>query len=113
VKHVPIADGGRDVAKLVLVILAFTAAFAHAQSVAEISGELVDLKAPVIGKSLTCSQPTQRMITIPHAFIERAKIKSRLANLLRLSLFDDADGTLNIEREKEIKKLANKLKRAP
>ena len=42
---------------------------------------------------------------------ERARLKARLANLLRESLLDDAKGIVNIAREKEIKKLANKLKK--
>jgi hypothetical protein len=43
---------------------------------------------------------------------ERARLKVRLVNLLRLSLFDDAKGVVNVEREKEIKELANKLKKS-
>jgi len=42
--------------------------------------------------------------------LERAKLKARLANLLRESLDDDAQGIVNIAREKEIRKLANKLR---
>jgi len=43
---------------------------------------------------------------------DRARLKVRLVNLLRLSLFDDAKGIVNIEREKEIKQLASKLKKS-
>jgi len=42
--------------------------------------------------------------------LERAKIKARLATLLRESLYDDANGIVDIAREKEIKKLANRLR---
>jgi hypothetical protein len=43
--------------------------------------------------------------------VARAKVKARLVTLLRDSLYDDAKGIVNIAREKEIKKLANKLRR--
>jgi hypothetical protein len=43
--------------------------------------------------------------------VDRAKLKARLLTLLRDSLFDDAKGIVNIAREKEIRKLANKLGR--
>ena len=65
--------------------------------------------APAFSKgSLTCSE-TQRFL-IPKPFAARAKLKARLLNLLRESLYDDAKGIANITREKEIKNLANKLK---
>jgi hypothetical protein len=60
------------------------------------------------GGALTCSQP--KKLLVPPAFVERAKLKARLSNILRESLFDDAKGIVNIAREKEIKELANKLK---
>jgi hypothetical protein len=41
----------------------------------------------------------------------RAKVKARLINLLRESLYDDAKGVVNITREKEIKNLVSKLKK--
>jgi hypothetical protein len=41
--------------------------------------------------------------------VERARIKARLPTLLRESLDDDASGIANVAREKEIRKLANKL----
>jgi len=56
---------------------------------------------------------TTTIITHPSgspASCRTAKLKSRLATLLRDSLYDDARGVVNIEREKEIKKLANKLR---
>jgi len=37
-------------------------------------------------------------------------LKLKLSNLLRESLFDDTKGITNFAREKEIRKLANKLK---
>ena len=42
--------------------------------------------------------------------MERAKLKARLYNVLRESLFDDAKGIVNIAREREIKDLVNRLK---
>lgn len=61
------------------------------------------------GSSLTCSE-SQKLI-IPHPFAERAKLKAKLSNLLRESLYDDAKGIVNIAREKEIRELASKLKK--
>jgi hypothetical protein len=42
--------------------------------------------------------------------LERSKLKVKLLNLLHDSLYDDENGIVNIKREDEIKKLANKLK---
>jgi hypothetical protein len=67
-----------------------------------------DLAATFGGRALTCSEP--KKLLVPPAFAERAKLKARLSNILRESLFDDAKGIVNIAREKEIKDLANKLK---
>jgi len=67
-----------------------------------------DLTAPVDGRTLTCSQPQELFISQP--FAERARLKARLYNLLRESLYDDSKGVVNIAREKEIKHLASKLK---
>jgi hypothetical protein len=86
-------------------------ALAGAQVLGQISGPAEpDLKNAFVRSTLTCSQPST--IVIPPAIIQRAKLKARLLNLLRDSLFDDAAGIVNIAREKEIKKLANKLKSA-
>jgi len=41
--------------------------------------------------------------------VERAKLEARLVALWRESLYDDAKGIVNIERENEIRKLASKL----
>ena len=67
-----------------------------------------DLASTFAGKALTCSEPQKLVISRP--FVERAKLKARLYNVLRESLFDDAKGIVNIARENEIKKLASKLK---
>jgi NhaP-type Na+/H+ or K+/H+ antiporter len=67
-----------------------------------------DLAATFVGRALTCSEPQKLVISQP--FAERAKVKARLYNLLRESLYDDAKGIVNIAREKEIKHLASKLK---
>ena len=61
------------------------------------------------GSALTCSD-SQKLL-IPHPFAERAKLKARLSNLLRESLYDDAKGIVNIAREKEIRELASKLRK--
>ena len=68
-----------------------------------------DLAASFVGRAMTCSEPPQKLV-ISTPFAERAKLKARLYNALRESLFDDAKGIVNIAREKEIKELANKLK---
>jgi hypothetical protein len=68
---------------------------------------LVDPKTSTAGKPQACSQPEK--FVIPGAFAKRAKLKARLANLLRQSLVDDTEGIVNLSREKEIKDLANKL----
>lgn len=68
-----------------------------------------DLADAFVGSPVACSQPTHT-IYVPRPVAERAKLKARLLNLLRDSLYDDARGIVNIARENEIKKLANKLK---
>ena len=70
-----------------------------------------DLQNAFSGSPLTCSQ--SHTIYVPEVAAERARVKARLLNLLRDSLYDDAKGIVNIAREKEIKKLANKLKNSP
>jgi hypothetical protein len=88
-----------------------TFGFLGTQAMAQVSGgSLPDLKTPFIGRPLTCSQPEPEKLTISEPFAERAKLKVRLMNLLRESLHDDSHGIVNIAREKEIRKLANKLK---
>jgi hypothetical protein len=92
---------------LLPVVLA--SAFAGAQVLGQATGgPNSDLQNAFGGSPLTCSQPTR--IVAPSPIVERARLKIRLLNLLRDSLFDDAKGVVNIAREKEIKRLANKLK---
>jgi hypothetical protein len=71
------------------------------------------IQASFVGSALTCSQPVSQgvsVIRVPAPLVERAKVKARLAALLRDSLFDDARGIVNTAREKEIRKLASKLR---
>ena len=68
-----------------------------------------DLASTFVGRPVTCSEPQKLVISQP--FAERAKLKVRLSNLLRESLYDDAKGIVNIAREKEIRELASKLKK--
>jgi hypothetical protein len=82
---------------------------------AQASGQMsqasdLDLQASCAGSTLTCSQ-TPATIRVPPPLLARAKVKARLVTLLRDSLSDDTKGIVNIAREKEIKKLANKLRR--
>jgi hypothetical protein len=103
--------GGRDVVKrsFILLPIVLGSALAGAQVLSQISGDPgSDLKTPYVGSALTCSQPST--IVVPRPLLERAKLKARLLTLLHDSLYDDAKGIVNIEREKEIRKLANKLK---
>lgn len=84
-------------------------AFAGAQVLGPVSGgSEPDLKASYVGSAVTCSQTST--ILVPKPLLERAKLKARLATLLYESLYDDAKGIVNIAREKEIRKLANKLR---
>ena len=68
----------------------------------------LDLTPAVVGGPLTCSQNQRVVISKP--FAERAKLKARLIDRLRESIYDDAKGIVDIAREKEIKTLANKLR---
>lgn len=93
----------------ILLSVVLGSALAGAQVLNQISGGPgPDLKTPYVGSALTCSQPNT--IVVPRPLLERAKLKARLLTLLHDSLYDDARGVVNIEREKEIRKLANKLK---
>lgn len=93
----------------ILLPVVLGSALAGAQVLNQISGGPgPDLKTPYVGSALTCSQPST--IVVPRPILERAKLKARLLTLLHDSLYDDAKGIVNIEREKEIRKLANKLK---
>ncbi|HWY57411.1 MAG TPA: hypothetical protein VNZ03_23300 [Terriglobales bacterium] len=102
---------GGNVAKLrySLLTLALAYALCSVQATAQaLRDPHPDLAAAFVGRPLTCSEPQKLVIARPLA--ERAKIKARLYNLLRESLYDDAKGIVNIAREKEIKNLASKLK---
>ncbi len=93
----------------VLLLVVLTSAIAGAQVLGQVSrGTEPDLQNAFAGSTLTCSQP--HTLVVPPRLVERAKLKARLLTLLRESLFDDAKGIVNIAREKEIKKLANKLR---
>ena len=93
----------------VLLPVVLASAFVSAQvSGRVLGGSEPDLKTPYVGSPLTCSQTLT--FVVPRPLLERAKIKARLATLLRESLYDDANGIVDIAREKEIKKLASKLK---
>jgi hypothetical protein len=93
----------------VLLPVVLASAIAGAQGLGQLpGGSESDLKTPLVRSALTCSQlPT---IVVPRPLIERAKLKARLLTLLRDSLYDDANGIVNIAREKEIRKSANTLR---
>ena len=103
------------VKSLILLPVVFAAALAGTQVLAQASGgPEPDIKNAFVGSSLACSQQQSteppRTIYVPQRVADRARLKARLLNLLRDSLYDDARGVVNIARENEIKKLANKLK---
>jgi hypothetical protein len=60
--------------------------------------------------SVSCSQSQPQTLVVPRETLGQARLKARMVNLLRESLYDDAKGVVNIAREKEIRKLAGKLK---
>lgn len=97
-------------AVVALLVAVLAPGLVSAQGMGQLSGESqLDRTAAFVGSPLTCTQP--QTIQVPRSVIERAKLKVRLLNLLRESLYDDAKGIVNIAREKEIKKLASKLKK--
>lgn len=67
---------------------------------------LPGITAPFVGSPLTCSSAEKERIVVQQPFAARAKLKPRLINLLHESLYDDAKVIVNIDPEKEIKKLA-------
>ena len=96
---------------VLLLPVILVSAFASAQVLGQPPAEPdSDIRNAFSGSSLTCSEPGR--ILVPVRLAERARLKVRLVNLLRLSLFDDAKGIVNVEREKEIKQLENKLKKS-
>jgi hypothetical protein len=74
-------------------------AFFTAQAMGQGSKESdLPLKFSFVGGTLTCTQfPSP--IHVPLPFVERSRIKARLAMLLRESLDDDAGGIVNVPRE--------------
>lgn len=97
--------------------LSMVAALAFAFICSHVSGQASKSSDPgiqlsLLGSTLKCSQTLPaESIQVPQPLVNRAKLKARLVSLLRDSLFDDAKGIVNIAREKEIRKLANKLGR--
>ena len=105
-------EGGRDVAKSIVTLVALAAAFLSVQAMGQTPADSSpDLKPSLLGSALTCSsdKPPERF-TVPQTFAKRAKLKARLLNLLHDSLYDDSKGIVNLTREKEIANLAKKLK---
>jgi len=92
------------------IAIAVASTLVGAQTMGPNSPGAIDLKTPFVGSSLTCSQPQTLQLLIPRAVAGRAKLKARLLNLLRESLFDDSKGVVNVQRDREIRKLAGKLK---
>ncbi len=92
-----------------ILLFVLASAIAGAQVLGKVSpGPEPNLENAFAGSPLTCSQP--HTIGVPPQLAERAKVKAHLLTLLRDSLYDDARGIVNIAREKEIRKLANKLR---
>ncbi len=102
---------GKNKVMLLAAALAFAFICPYASGQASKASD-PDIRLSLVGSTLTCSQtsPTES-IQVPRPLVDRAKLKAQLASLLRDSLFDDARGIVNIAREKEIRKLANKLGR--
>jgi hypothetical protein len=94
---------------ILLVVLASTIVSAQVLGPAS-GGSEPSLKTPLLGSSLTCSQPQPRTVRVPRTVLKRSLLKAKLLNLLHDSLYDDENGIVNIAREKEIKKLADKLR---
>src|ERR1700694_4942095 len=104
-------EGGRNVAKgsVVLLSVVLASALASAQVPGGVlGGSEPDLKTAYVGSTLTCS--SSYTIVVPRPLLGRSKLEARLAALLRESLYDDAKGIVNMQREKEIRKLASKLR---
>jgi hypothetical protein len=67
----------------------------------------LDLKSSFVGGNLTCTQsaPTIRDSA---PLMERANVKARLAVFLRESLYDDANGIVNVARGKKLRSEGDK-----
>ncbi len=98
--------------KFTLLAVAPAFAFTSARAMGQAStGANLDPKPTFVGGTLICTLSSPPTIHVPPELMEQAKVKARLAVLLRQSLYDDATGIVNVAREKEIRKLANKLLR--
>ena len=98
-------------ARFILCGLTLAVVLLNPQARGQIStGPRPDLATSFVGGNLTCSQP-QNVFLVPKEVAEQARLKARLVTLLRESLSDDVKGIVNIEREKEIRKLASRLGR--
>lgn len=100
--------------RIALPLLAAFAVLLATHAVAQINGPArPDFSfAPSASASpaaLSCSQQPERLV-VPHEMLSQARVKARLMTLLRESLYDEAKGIVNVAREKEIRKLAAKLK---
>ena len=96
---------------LVSLAVVFASAFLQAQDPGLLPKES-QLSFPheaVAAENLTACSP-QTYVQIPAPVVQRARTKAQLIKLLRESLFDDAKGVVNIAREKQIRKLEDKLK---
>ncbi len=83
----------------------------NGQSISQVpaSNALADEKPAFLNSAPTQGcYPTEKLI-VPQSVATHAKLKARLVNLLRDSLYDDTKGIVNAAREKEIKNLAHKL----
>jgi hypothetical protein len=99
----------RDVARSTYILLTVALALSSIRATAQAQqGRRLDFVAPFAGTTLSCPQSERLLISRP--FAERAKIKARLLDLLRQSLYDDAKGVVNISRDKEIRSLTSKLR---
>jgi hypothetical protein len=95
--------------RFALLTVAFASTLFGVQATAQaLRDPNLDLAPALVGGALTCSQNQKLLISKP--FAERARLKARLIDRLRESIYDDAKGIVNITREREIKNLANKLR---
>jgi len=95
-----------------LLTFVFASTIAYPQTFSDVSEtpQPLALDSPLDRGPLACSPQQHQTIVVPGPLIEGAKLKARLLMLLRDSLADDTRGIVNIAREKEIRRLANKLK---
>jgi hypothetical protein len=95
-----------------LLAMVLASVLVGAQELGPISRESqLNSSLAVSGSPLACSSPGPQVLSIPAPVMGRARVKARLINLLRESLYDDAKGVVNITREKEIKNLVSKLRK--